>query len=82
MIRLALQRKDAAAALGVSVDTFDRQVRPYIKCVYIGNRVWPVSELERFLAEAAVTPVVSLQNAKRPRAAGTAGGMAQRSTAS
>ena len=44
---LALQRKDAAAALGISVDTFDRHVRPQLRCVYIGDtRLWPVTELD------------------------------------
>ena len=55
--RLALQRKEAAAALGVSVDTFDRHVRGEIRCVYVGDtRLWPVAELERWLASRAMLP--------------------------
>lgn len=55
--RLALQRKDAATALGVSVDTFDRHVRGELRCVYIGDtRLWPVAELERWLADHAMMP--------------------------
>jgi hypothetical protein len=55
--RLALQRKEAAAALGVSVDTFDRYVRPWLRCVYVGDvRLWPIAELERFLANGAMMP--------------------------
>lgn len=55
--QLAYQRKDAAAALGVSVDTFDRHVRPDLKCVYVGDtRLWPTTELERWLAERAIIP--------------------------
>jgi hypothetical protein len=49
---LALQRKKAAHALDVGVDTFDRHIRPIIRCVYIGSvRLYPVSELERVLRE-------------------------------
>ncbi len=56
-IQLAYQRKDAAAALGLSVDSFDRHVRPELKCVYVGDaRLWPVAELERWLAERAILP--------------------------
>lgn len=54
---LAYQRKDAAAALGISVDTFDRHVRPDLRCVYVGDtRLWPRRELERWLAERAMIP--------------------------
>jgi hypothetical protein len=49
-ISLALQRKDAAAALGIGVDHFDREVRPFIRVRRCGAlRLWPVSELERWL---------------------------------
>lgn len=59
-LKLALQRKDAAAALGISVDSFDRHVRPELKCVYIGDtRLWPVAELERWLAARAMMPGTS-----------------------
>ena len=55
--RIAYQRKDAAAALGISADTFDRHVRAELKCVYVGDaRLWPVAELERWLAERAILP--------------------------
>lgn len=51
---LALQRAKAAAALSVGVDTFDRHIRPLLKCVYVGDlRLWPVAELERYLDEQA-----------------------------
>jgi len=75
---LAYQRKEAAAALGVSVDTFDRHIRPHLRCVYVGDtRLWPVSELERWLAQAAAIPVVCVPHTKRPRTVDAAGGMAQ-----
>lgn len=55
--QLAYQRKDAAAALSLSVDSFDRHVRPTLKCVYVGDvRLWPAAELERWLAERAMLP--------------------------
>jgi hypothetical protein len=54
---LALQRKAASAELGMSVDTFDRYVRSELRCVYVGGtRLWPVTELERWLAEHAMMP--------------------------
>lgn len=47
---LALNQKDAAAALGVSVDVFREHVRPYLKTVYIsGMRRYAVSELQKWL---------------------------------
>ena len=49
-LALALQRKEAAASLGVGVDTFDRHIRPHLKVVYVGDlRLWPVAELQRWL---------------------------------
>ena len=55
--RLALQRKEAAAALGVGVDTFDRYIRPHLRCVYVGGvRLWPVAEIERWLVDHAILP--------------------------
>ena len=53
-LRLAVSRRDAAAALGMSLSTFQRHVQPELQCVYIGNlRLYPVSELERWLREHA-----------------------------
>lgn len=55
--RLALQRKDAAAALSIGVDTFDRHVRQHLRCVYVGDvRLWPVAEIERWLSSHAILP--------------------------
>jgi hypothetical protein len=51
---LALRRAEAAAALGVSVETFDAHVRPHVAHVQVGNvMVYPRVELERFLAQNA-----------------------------
>lgn len=52
--RLLLSRKEAAAALGVSVDTFERRVQPVIKLVPCGQLLLvPVKELERWCDEHA-----------------------------
>ena len=50
--RLAFQRREAAAALGLSVDSFDRHVRPHLRVVYVGElRLWPLEELTRWVRE-------------------------------
>jgi hypothetical protein len=52
---LALRRAEAAAALGVSLETFDAGVRPHLAVVKVGGVVtYPVAELQRFLTENAV----------------------------
>jgi excisionase family DNA binding protein len=52
--RLALTREEAAAALGMSVDSFERHVQPTIRLVRLGRmRLVPVHELERWLEENA-----------------------------
>jgi hypothetical protein len=51
---LALRRAEAAAALGVSLETFDQHIRPRIRVVQVGTvTLYPRAELERFLAESA-----------------------------
>lgn len=51
---LALRRAEAAAALGVSLETFDAHIRPHVAAVRAGNVItYPVDELRRFLAETA-----------------------------
>ncbi len=56
--RLALRREEAAAALGVSDDHFDRHVRHELRAVRRGRVVlFPVAELEGWLSKnAAGTP--------------------------
>jgi hypothetical protein len=51
--RLAYSRKQAAEALGVSVSTIDRQLVPRVRTVKTpwGQRLIPVTELERFVRE-------------------------------
>jgi hypothetical protein len=50
--RLALSRRDAAAALGISLRHFQRHVQPDLRCIYSGQlRLYPVAELERWISE-------------------------------
>jgi hypothetical protein len=52
--RLALTREDAAAAIGMSLDSFERHVQPTIRLVRLGRmRLVPVAELQRWLGENA-----------------------------
>ena len=51
---LALRRAEAAAALGVSLETFDAHIRPHLAAVSAGSVVlYPVAELQRFLENAS-----------------------------
>jgi hypothetical protein len=46
-----LTRQEAAASLGMSVDTFERRVQPFIKLVPCGQLVLiPPRELEQWVA--------------------------------
>lgn len=48
--RLALTRAEAADALGISVDTFERHVQPEIRVIRRGRlRLIPVAELEAWV---------------------------------
>ncbi len=52
--RLALTRQDAAASIGMSLDSFERHVQPTIRMVRLGRlRLVPVEELGRWLSENA-----------------------------
>jgi hypothetical protein len=51
---LAVDRKEAAEMLGLSVDSFERHVFPRLRVVRAGRRVLvPVAEIERYLTENA-----------------------------
>jgi len=51
---LALRKEEAAAALGISDESFDKYVKPYLSVVRWGSmRVYPVAELERVLRDLA-----------------------------
>jgi hypothetical protein len=52
--RVALSRPEAAAALGISLDSFERHVQPDLKLIRRGKlRLVPVAELERWAGENA-----------------------------
>jgi hypothetical protein len=52
--RIALTRREAAAALGVGLTTFKQQVQPQLRIVRRGKvRLIPVGELERWVEENA-----------------------------
>jgi hypothetical protein len=57
MVRLALSKAEAAEALGLSTDSFERHVQDELRCVYVGRRrLYPVGELQRWLERQAVRP--------------------------
>lgn len=59
--RLALRREDAAAALGISDESFDRYVRPTLPVVRLGSlRLYPVAALQAWLVDHAEAPVDEL----------------------
>jgi hypothetical protein len=48
-----LRRAEAAASLGISVEIFDAQVRPFVPAKRLGGVVvYPIAGLERVLADA------------------------------
>jgi excisionase family DNA binding protein len=52
--RFALTREEAAASLGMSIDSFERYVQPHIRMIRCGRlRLVPVSELEQWARDAA-----------------------------
>ena len=56
--RLALTRAEAAASLGISVDSFERFVQSEIRLVRRGRlRLVPVRELERWLDHNAARTI-------------------------
>ena len=62
--RLALRKLEAAQALGISDESFDRYVKPQIRVVRMGGvRLYPIRELERFLESEASAPLDDLGEA-------------------
>lgn len=58
---LALRKADAAAAIGVSDETFDKHVRPSLPVVRLGGvRVYPVEDLQEWLRAHAEAPTDEL----------------------
>jgi hypothetical protein len=61
---LALRKLEAAKALGISDETFDRYVVPHLRVVRMGSlRLYPIRELERFLESEASAPLEDLGEA-------------------
>jgi hypothetical protein len=57
-LRLAVTRAEAAAALGMSLDSFERHVQAEVRLIRRGRmRLVPVSELRRWLTENAERPM-------------------------
>lgn len=57
-VRVALTRDEAAASLGISLDSFEKYVQPHIRLIVLGSRkVVPVSELARWADRAAEKPL-------------------------
>ena len=85
--RVALTRQEAAGALGVSVDHFERHILAGLRVIRSGRLVLvPVAELERWAQDQAAYALQEHRGkattingeAKRPRAASTAEGMTHR----
>jgi hypothetical protein len=54
VIPITLQKPQAAAAMGLSVDSFERYVQADVACIRRGRlRLYPVAELERWARENA-----------------------------
>lgn len=54
--RVALSRQEAAASLGMSIDSFERHVQPELRLIRRGKlRLVPVAELERWANDNAET---------------------------
>jgi hypothetical protein len=55
--KLLLSRREAAAALGISLSHFQRHVQPYLRCVYCGQlRLYRPEDLEAWTEDHAVLP--------------------------
>ena len=60
--RLALTRAEAAEALGISLDSFERHVQPELRLIRRGKlRLIPVREIERWIGENVETPAAVLE---------------------
>ncbi len=54
---LALSIEDAAVALSISRDSFERHVAPHLRLLSVGRRlVVPVRELERWIERSSASP--------------------------
>ena len=52
--RVAMSRHEAAASLGIGIDSFERHVQPHLRMIRRGRlRLVPISELQRWADAAA-----------------------------
>ena len=59
-VKLVLSIDEAAEALGVSRDTFERYVISELRLIRLGRRLLvPVPELERWVEQHAGTPLIA-----------------------
>lgn len=57
---LALSIEEAAAALSISRDSFERYIMPQLRVVRVGRRLLiPVRELEQWLEHEAAEPLLA-----------------------
>ena len=64
--RVSLTREEAAASLGIGLDSFERYVQPHVRMIRWGRlRLVPVAELERFVLEAAA-PILRQRTMSTP----------------
>ena len=64
--RIALSVEEAAEALGVSRDSFERHVMAELRVVRIGRRLLvPTRELERWIERQMAIPLVAELSARR-----------------
>ena len=51
---ITLTKAEAATALSMSIDSFERYVQPHVRCIRKGRlRLFPIAELERWADENA-----------------------------
>ena len=56
--RLTLRKLEAARALGISDEAFQKYVVPHVRCVYLGAaRLYLVTDLQAFLEGNAHLPL-------------------------
>ena len=56
--RLALRKLEAARALGMSDEAFQKYVVPHVRCVRLGSIVlYPIPDLQAFLDKQAHLPL-------------------------
>jgi hypothetical protein len=65
--RLSLNKPEAAACLGMSIDSFERYVQPELRVIRRGRlRLFPLAELERWIAENAERPIERWECVEEP----------------